>query len=400
MIKSNSNNEFTAGSVIKLCILNKKFLVLFIGTALILTLIISFIIPHEYEAQISILPPDESDKGSGMSSILQNFSSAISIGQVGQNTKVYLMSEILKSRELAKYITEKCELEKYPQFKGLKKDKIYISVRENIELQINRSGLIILTTSINTNYFPDSKDKENTAILIASIANAAAEGLDVINRKKNVSKAKTKKIFIEKVLADNKIKLDSIDNALKSFQEKNKVLAIDDQTKAIIENAVNIGSELSKAEIELSLAMQDFEPNTPKVKTFKNRVSELKNQYNKIQTGGMVKSDKFSIPLSQVPELAKQYTNLMRDQKILVQVIMYLETQKYQEAIQEESDVSTIEVLDKAYVNYDQVAPSRKLMLLIGFLLSTIIGIGIIVGKSFYPGNIYLKIKNKFEEEK
>jgi uncharacterized protein involved in exopolysaccharide biosynthesis len=66
----------------------------------------------------------------------------------------------------------------------------------------------------------------------------------------------------------------------------------------------------------------------------------------------------------------KEYANLIRDQKILEQVKLFLETQKYQESIQEESDVPTVEVLDSAQIPKIRISPNRKIMLVLAFFLS------------------------------
>ncbi|MGA2298154.1 MAG: GNVR domain-containing protein [FCB group bacterium] len=391
---STQMEELTINLVYKLCLLHKKFLFLFVISILLLTLVLSFVLPSEYEATATVLPPDDTESHSGLSSYLQNLSGGVSLPGINQGNKIQLLGEIVKSREVAKYIVDKCKLKNYPQFKNIDDESLYNAIINNIDVQVKRTGLMVISTTMTTGYFPSEKDKNTAAELSALMANTAIEGLDFINRIKNVSKAKRKRIFIEHVLNENKLKLDSVDSALESFQNSNKVLALDEQTKAILENAVHIGSEISMAQIDLNLAELDFDPGSPKVLTYKKRVNQLQNQYNRIQSGGLVSGDKFSIPLNEVPKLFKEYTNLVRDQKILLQVNMYLETQKFQEAIQEESDVITVEFLDKAVQPQERSAPSRKMMLLLGFILSSFFGVGIVITWSFIKGRFYFKKSN------
>ena len=97
-------------------------------------------------------------------------------------------------------------------------------------------------------------------------------------------------------------------------------MEIDEQTQAIIKSAVSVGYDLAQAEIEYNMMLQEFNPGSPALRGYEQQLKTLKQQYRKIQTGGLMKDDEFSIPFTKVPSLIRQYTNLMRDQKILNQV--------------------------------------------------------------------------------
>ncbi|MBI5324736.1 MAG: hypothetical protein HZB41_05605 [Ignavibacteriae bacterium] len=390
-IEEINKEELSLRIVFRLINLNKKFTFLVTGIVVVFTLILSFIVPYEYEATATVLPPEETGTNAGLSSFLQSLSGGLSVPGLSQGNKLELLADITKSREVAKYINQKLNLKSSYLFKGADDETIIKAIDNILEVRVNRNGLIVVTSVVGTGYFSSGKSKEEAAKLSAQISNTAVEGLDFVNRRKNVSKAKRKRLFIERVLVDNKFKLDSIDDALESFQKKNKVLALDEQTKAILENAVNVGSELSKSEVELSLLTQDYDINSPKVKAYRKKVHDLQQQYKRTQLGGLVPNDNISIPLTAVPTLLKEYTNLIRDQKIMAQVILYLETQKYQEAIQEESDIATVEPLDKAFVPYDRLSPDRKFMLIIGLILGLFGSVVYLLTKGYFKGIYYIK---------
>ncbi|OGU17435.1 MAG: hypothetical protein A2X61_09040 [Ignavibacteria bacterium GWB2_35_12] len=400
MVKEETNKEELSLRIIfRLINLNRKFTLIVTGVVIILTLLLSFIVPYEYEATATVLPPEETGGNAGLSSFLQSLSGGLSVPGLSQGNKLELLADITKSREVAKYISKKLNLKSSSLFKGADEETILKAIDNILDVRVNRNGLIVVNSVVGTPYFSSSKSRVDAAKLSAEIANAAVEGLDFINRRKNVSKARKKRLFIERMLVDNKLKLDSVDNALESFQKKNKVLAIDEQTKAILENAVNVGTELSKSEVELNLLMQDYEINSPKVKAYKKKVEGLQEQYNRTQRGGLVPNDNISIPLTNVPTLVKEYTNLIREQKIMAQVILYLETQKYQEAIQEESDIATVETLDRAEPPHDRLSPDRKFMLIMGLIFGLLGAVAFLLGKDFYKGNLYIKRQEKQETE-
>jgi len=128
--------------------------------------------------------------------------------------------------------------------------------------------------------------------------------------------------------------------------------------------------------------LQEYEQSSPTVRIQKEKVANLKNQYNRIQSGGLTSTDEFSIPLQNIPNIIREYTNLLREQKILEQVNIYLETQKYQEAIQAQNDVSIIEQLDYAEPAIEPISPRLIPTTILGFVLSIFIGFGIVIFKS------------------
>lgn len=390
-IEEFNSQEFSIGTLINLVKYHKKTFIIIVSAITIIVGFYSFISPEEYESTATIIPPDDAGTVGGLTSFLQSLSGGISIGGVTQPSRIQLFQEYLKSREVAKTIVDTLKLRNHPWFKVPNEELLYWNVSQLLKVEIKRSGLIMITTRIETPYFSSNKDREEAKRLSADIANAAIVSLDLLNQRKTGSKAKRKRQFIERMLIEKKTVLDSIDNQLEKFRQKNKVIEIDEQSKVILGSAVTIGTELAKAEIEFSLKQQEYEPNSPMLKPYRDKLENLRRQYLKIQRGGISSNDDFSIPLNEVPALIREYTNLMRDQKILESVNMYLETQKYQEAIQEQSDVPTVEPLDRAHPPLLRVSPNRKIMILMAFLVSSIFTIIGILIYGFRKGEIYLR---------
>ncbi|HPI19587.1 MAG TPA: Wzz/FepE/Etk N-terminal domain-containing protein [Candidatus Kapabacteria bacterium] len=373
--------------LIALFLKQKKFLLYFTGIFTILIFIYSLICPREYEAYTSIMPPEKSNTP-GISSMLSSFAGgALSLANIDQSAKTVLYTEMLKSRQVASYIAEKLNLKEHRLFKKMNRDDMLYEILSLMDVSNNRSGIIYVNVAVKTPYFANKKEKDETAKLASDIANYAYIALDSINRSISSTKAFQKKEFIERVLLEKQLELDSIDRELEKYQSENKVLAIDKQTQAIVTNAITIGSELAKAEIELNIMLQEYETTSPTIRIQKEKVANLKNQYNRIQSGGLTSNDEFSIPLQNIPNIIREYTNLLRQQKILEQVNIYLETQKYQEAIQAQNDVSIIEQLDYAEPAIEPVSPRVMTTTIFGFLLSVILGFAIVILKLIRKNN-------------
>ena len=391
----NFQSEVTITNTARFLWLKKKFIGITILITLVLIIGYSFIAPNQFASSATILPPEDAGSMGDLTTFLQTLSGGVSLGAGASGNKLLIYMEILKSRELAKTVVEITGLDKKLKVSPDNLEELYAGVLGMINVEMKRSGIIVITSVTSTKYFPSSKDKIDAAVLSADILNNSIIALDKINREKNTSKARRKRLYIEKSLASKNAELDSLDTVIENYRKANKLYSLDEQSTAIITNAISIGSELAKAELDLNLKQLEFENSSPIIKSAKEKYKSLYQQYQRIQGGGIAKKDEFSIPLQEVPRLMKEYSNLIRDQKIIEQVKLYLETQKYQEAIQEESDVPTVETLDQAQVPKHRISPNRKVMLILGFFVSLVgASIFVIVHGVFRQNLIFRKEEN------
>lgn len=348
--------------------------------------------PYNYKSTATLLPPEQSGSSGGISSFLQSMSGMISFGgAIGKDNKSRIFVEILKSREVAKYIVDNSEISKLPQFANYDKDGLYATVSSFLDVYVNPNGLIVLETSLPTGWFSKEEEKKLTAQFSASLTNYAIEGLDYVNRTKNNSSSRSVRIFVESLLEEKRRNLDSIENAVEDFQKAHKVLSLPEQSQAILSEAVKIGSLLAEAEVEMQMLAQEFSAESPIMKSYRKKIAELSRQYSNVQSGGLTGTDEFSIPMTDIPNLARQYTSMMRDLKITEQIVIYLESQKFEEAVSERRDIPTVEILDEAIAPSGQYSPKIKIMLLLSFVLSTFFACIIILAYALIKGKIILK---------
>ena len=366
MPEKENPKELTLELLISLFKFRRKFILTFVISALIIVGIYSYIMPQEYQSAATLLPPEKSSSGSGLSSFLQSVSGGggLVLGNLGKSNQSQVFSEILKSRSVAMFIDNKLKLSERPEFQFPAAELRYDMIRSIIEVDVERSGLIMVTASAYTPYFASSSDKDSAAVLSAAFSNAAVDGLNEIVMHKNTSTARKTKEYIERQLSDYRVRLDSVQRVLEKFQIKNNILSLEDQVVAIVNQAIQAGAELAKAESDLNLAMIEYDSASPKVRALSQQVEFLRKQSEKVQSGGL-SSDAYAIPLKDLPEIGRLYADLYREQQVLEQVILYLETQRHQEAIQEKRDLPVIEVLDPAVPPIHRSSPNRKLMLLL-----------------------------------
>ena len=318
-------------------------------SCIILFLILLFIYPHSYKAQVVVLPPEKGSSMDGLGSLLagKDLSNLFTASISNASSQLYI--EILKSRSASIYVLKKLNLQKRYDEKDIYNAAKKLS--EDLEIELNKEGMIKLSVAVKTKFAPIIfDDLEMRKKLSSELSNTFIEALDKINREKLVSKSKISRIFIEEQLAQTKIKLDSVENALMEFQMKNKTISLPDQVKTAIETAAQIKIEIARTEVELSLVQFNANKNDQAYLSLKKKLDELKYQYSKIELG----NQDYFIAFKDVPQLGREFSSLLREVKIQNEVYMLLQQQYYKEKIQENRDLPTVEILDEA------VPPTRK----------------------------------------
>ncbi|MCX7908293.1 MAG: Wzz/FepE/Etk N-terminal domain-containing protein [Ignavibacteria bacterium] len=384
--KETQRIEFNFTRILKVAIKHYKFILLFTILTSILVVGISYLLPHKYESKSTLLPPEEIIGGS-LTEFLRAFSNLPTFGS-GRATKIQLYYEMLKSKELAKFIAQKDEIKKLKIFKDLDSIDLQRTIYQILNVDLKQSGLFIITAKVPTGFFPNKEEKNLAAKASALVVKFALEGLDTLVHTRISTRSKRKRVLIENLLAEKKFQLDSIEKEIEDFQRKNKIIGLDEQSKAILSSTINIGSELAKAEIELSLFQTEYEQNSPYIKALRDKIQKLREQYSRVQTGGLTGTEAYSIPLEQIPSLYRQYMNLLREQKILEQVTIFLETQKYTETIQESTEIPGVDVLDTPTIPISHSSPNRKILLLFSLIISFIVSVAIVTIKSYKKGEI------------
>ncbi len=362
------SDENTSVSFSELLLKRRLFLIFFVGCGTICVFILSFIMPQTFGSTSSLMPPEQRSSG-GLSSLLQSAAPGLSL-PFGDAKNQSVSADIILSNSLAERIIKQLRLDKHPAYSQIDSQMLIRMVRNSLDVEVKRaSGVAYIHCSASTGWLPSRQEIQETKKLASDITNSAVSCLDVMLREKNVSTARKTREFIERVIAVKATERDSIYNAIEQFQKENKIVGLEEQTKAIVTSAVDIGVQLAKMKVELQLARQLYQPGSEIIKQYEQQFETLSAQYDQTQSGGLTASDKFSIPLDKVPALTKRYLNLQRDLKVSEQVNAYLQTQKLQESIQEARDVPVIQVLDTAPIPFERESPKRVIMTMLAAVL-------------------------------
>ncbi|MBZ0200362.1 MAG: hypothetical protein K8H86_10875 [Ignavibacteriaceae bacterium] len=303
-----------------------------------------FIFPVTFNSEVTILPPEKNSELGGLGTLLggDGFSSLITGGMGTANSQLFM--EIIKSRTASLYVVDKFNLKKFYNKKN--RAAAGKELNNDLSIEVTKEGIVKLGVDVSTGFFPffNKSEVDSVRSLSAAISNGFVEALDKINREKLSSKARSAREYIELQLVDTKVKLDSAEQQLADFQQRNKTIALPEQLKASMETAAKLKAEIVKTEVEFGFIQNNVREDNKSYLALKNKLDELRGQYNKMEIG----SNDFLLAFDNVPELGKKLARLMRAVKIQNEVYLLLEQQYFKEKIQEKRDIPTVEILDEA----------------------------------------------------
>lgn len=332
----------------------KLFIAIIVVIAFIGSIIYSLLLPKIYSSTATLLPPQqEGSMGSNILSQLSGGLGGLAGGFLGRSTPSELWLAIIKSQTIKDAIIQRFDLMRV--FKASTMDSARNDLDGMVKVVKSKEGIIAITV--------EDKDPRRAA----DMANALVEELDKVNKGQITTSGRKMRIFVEERLNGAKVDLARAEENIKAFQEKNKAVKLDDQSKAIIEAIGILKGNLMAKEVELQTLLSYTTPNNPMAEILKTEVDELKKRLQELEEGtnipGKVSKNIF-IPTNEIPGLSLQYVRLLRDAKVQ-QALYELLTQQYEMArIQEAKDTPTVQVLDTAQMPEERSRPKRTQIVL------------------------------------
>ena len=349
--------------ILNTILFNRNIIIKITGLSVVfIFLILFFIYPFSYESTVTVLPPEKNSQIGELGSLLgsnTDIASLLSGGSSGTSSQLYV--EILKSRTAAEYVSKKNNLIDFYHADDL--EEAVDKLQKHLNIELNKEGIILLNINVSPGLFSlFTNDREKLKLLSASLSNSYIEALDRINRDKLTSKAKKAREYIETQIVKTKFTLDSVETSLMIFQKLNKAISLPEQVKAAIDAAVKIRGEIASTEVELGILQVNLKEDNRTFIALKSKLEQLKEQYDKMEMG----NQDYLVSFNDVPKLGRELASLIREVKIQNEVYLLLQQQYYKEKIQENRDLPTVEILDKAIPPKKPVGPKLLLAPLIG----------------------------------
>jgi tyrosine-protein kinase Etk/Wzc len=353
----------------------RLIIVLYI-TAVLATMGYSLWTPKIYESTATILAPDERGVRSlGLATALATSGVAqavpgLSMPSLTPQRDIFV--SILKSRTMGQDVVQRFDLQEHFQVPFLSDAIRRLSGMTTVTL--SKDGVISV------------KVQETDPQLAAELANFYVAHLDQMISRLATTEASKQRVFIADRLSETERELRRAEEALRQFQETNKVIALQEQARGAVETAAHLKGEIMASEVQLEVMRKFATEANPEVVKLKQRIQEMKRHLSGMQYGKVwvlpaenhnpgEPRHEIHIPFAQVPELVIELARLMRDVKVQETVYTLLTQQLEQAKIAEARDMPTVQALDKAVPADRKSKPKTTFNMAVAGITSLFVGI-------------------------
>ncbi len=361
-----TNNHFPSDEVdffsaLAILLAHRRMIVRNVALAAIFFVILGLVWPPTFTARTTLLPPDKQDQQDWLN--LLNNSPLVRFAVPQARSASDLFVEILSSRSVGAGVlhhpividTVQTTLAKIWKIES--EEKALKKLYRRTTLSTTEQGIIEIAVEM------DSPE------LAAAIANAFVAELDRINQEKSVSAARNSRKYIEAQLENTSKQLTQLADSLTQFQTRHGAIGLDEQMRAVMEQAGAIKGNMIAKQVQLDLMRRSMRPDNPALAALAAEIAALQNQYQDLQVGKAAREGlqaEYLIPFAEMPALARRLAELTREVKVQEIIWQLLNQQYHQAKIQEARDTPTVQVLDRAQPPEFRTQPKRLLLLLIG----------------------------------
>src|SRR5438093_5640695 len=341
------------------------------AASVLTAMVASLLMPKIYESTASLLPSLDSKDGAGLGALLAATGAGGAAQSLGFSlpgtpaTPTDLFVAMLKSRIMADEVIRKLNLRDLYEAKTMQDTRK--ALEGDTKITVTKEKVIKITV-----------EAKNPS-LAADIANSYVANLDRLNQTLNVSKAGQNRAFIERRLSETQVNLVKAEEALKDFQTQNKTVAVEAQSKAMIEAAAMIQGQITAQEVQLQVMSSYLSPDNPELSRVRSSIEELKKQLYLLESGkggkGMLPGDRLHPAMVTVPGLALDYGRLLRELKVQETLYTLLTSQLEQAKLPEPRDTPNVHVPYPATAAEKKSKPSIRLNMLIAGVLALFLGI-------------------------
>jgi len=252
-----------------------RLIVLLCTIAVLATMGHSLRLPKIYDSTATILPPDDrSAKGLGLtaalaaSGIVQAIP-GLSMPSLASHRDTFI--SVLKSRTMAQDVVEQFDLQQ--RYEATFVGDAIRRVQQLTVVLIAKDGTIAV------------KVEETDPELAAAMANFYVANLDRMLARFTTTEATKERDFIAHRLAETVGELRRAEEALRQFQDANRVIALPEQARGAVEAAALLKGEIMASEVQLEVMRNFATEVNPEVVKLKRRIEEMKRHLAQTQYG-------------------------------------------------------------------------------------------------------------------
>ncbi len=363
---SQQGSEATLLDLVVLLVQHKRFIFRFVASAAVLSVVISLLLPVQYEGTAVLLPPSQNT--SLASAMMGQISSGGSMGGTigalgalgaltGMKSQTDMYVSFLKSRTVEDSMIQRFGLMAEYHEKRMS-DARKAFERHATVAAGTKDGLIRITV------------EDGDAKRAAEMANGYVEEFRKLSETLAITEAARRRLFFERELQDAKKNLSTAEEEMRRTQQSTGVLQIDSQAKALIESVAMLRAQVVAKEVQIQGMRSFAAEDNPDLVLAKQQLGALQKQLAQLAGSQHDTGSDIVLSKGRVTESGMQYLRRFRDLKyyeaIYELLIKGLEVAKLDEA--KEGEI--VQVVDPAITADRKSSPHRAIIV----LASTIVG--------------------------
>jgi len=340
--------------------------------ALVLSAVVAFLLPKQYESTTRIMPPEQTSGSAAMLAALVGRGAApgglagLASGLLGGRTNGALFISLLHSGTISGRLIDHFQLE-HVYRKRYVDDTAKKLARKTTISEDAKSGVITIVV--------EDADRERAR----DLAQAYVDELNALVVKVNTSSARREREFIEQRLQTVDGELQQAQVEMSEFSTKNAAIDIKEQTRAMVDSGARLQGQLVASQSELDSLEQIYGSQNVRVRAAEARVSVLRRELDRESDGPISPTseqagDNEPYPaLRQLPALAVPWANLYRRVRIQETVYEMLSAQYETARIEEAKSIPTVSVIDPAGLPERKSSPHRLIIIALSTIFALIL---------------------------
>ena len=349
------------------------------------SIVVSLLLPPSYEASAVLAPPDDTDSGFGLMSVMNQLSATAGIGRtrnlLRRTADVDAMIGVLKSRRIRGEVVDRFDLVKHYHSKS--REHAIKTLGQRLQVGTTPEGFI------------DVRVQARTRELAADLTNAFVEALDRYNRSTSVEDARRTREFIGTCLEENRARLAAATDSLRRFQEAHGAVQLEEQGRATVEALAELEAEKTRLQIEKGVLQHYSSGDQPRIQEIDAEVREIEKRLKRLHgaspTAAAAKDSsarrgasdasgdgtEILLRLGDLPGLAVSYAELQREVLAQAKVYEFLTAQFEEARLREARDLQTVKVVDEAVPPIRKSKPRRSVIVILstGLAFATALGL-------------------------
>jgi tyrosine-protein kinase Etk/Wzc len=345
-------------------ILTKSRRVIVIATigAVLVSSLVSLVLPKWYRAVASILPPETTMSQLDIGGMMRyaGYQPAF-IPTLTSPSEIY--AAILRSNRIRDAVVDSLDLIRVYDVRSVQAARG--KLRKRATVSISTEGIVYIAC----------EDKVRS--MAARIANTFMLELDRFNRQSRSITVRKVRKFVETRLKQTEAELESAERELQRFKEETGAVLISEQTRTSIETAAGLYGKIAELEVSLERFGQFATERSPEIVDLRTRI---RAHERKLAEMGYMESppsegtdSKLFPKFSNAPQLQKRLAGLLREVEIKRTVYGVLSEQYEEARIQEMKNTPTITVLDWAEEPVTRWRPKRKTIVMVSAAVALIL---------------------------